>query len=153
MGCNSKLAECLPSAYGYVVLTAVGSVFVNIWHAHNVVHARKKFGVEYPQMYGPEDKKEFNCIQRAHQNYLELWPQFLTLLLVGGLHNPKVAAGAGVVYLVGRIVYAKGYSTGTPDNRRYGGFGMAGMLVLLGNTVCLAFHLLKWNPLKAIKSS
>lgn len=46
MGCSSKLAECLPCCYGYVVLTAVGSVFVNVWHAHNVMRARKKFGVE-----------------------------------------------------------------------------------------------------------
>lgn len=152
MGCQSKLAECLPCGYGYVVLTAVGSVFVNVWHALNVMQARKKHDIKYPQLYGPEDKKEFNCIQRAHQNYLELWPEFLTLLLLGGLQNPRVAAGAGAIYLVGRIVYAKGYSTGDPEKRKYGAFGMVGMIVLLGNTICLAFHLLKWNPLKALKS-
>lgn len=43
---QSKLLECLPCGYGYVVLTATGSVFVNMWLALNVVQARKKFKVE-----------------------------------------------------------------------------------------------------------
>lgn len=135
------------------MLTATGSVFLNTWLAIRVGLARKKFGVEYPAMYADgEDKKVFNCIQRSHQHYLELYPQFLALLLLGGLQCPKVSAGAGVVYLVGRIAFAIGYSTGEPDKRKYGGFASIGMLVLLGNTLCFAFHQLKWNPLKAIKS-
>lgn len=32
-----------------------------------------------------EDAKTFNCIQRAHQNSLEVLPIFLTLLLCAGL--------------------------------------------------------------------
>jgi len=152
MPCQSKLAECLPCGYGYVVLTATGHAFLNMWLAMNVVQARKKFKVEYPTLYADEEKKEFNCIQRAHQHTLEIYPQFIALLLLGGLQLPILSAGAGVVYLVGRVVAAKGYYTGDPDKRKYGSFGMLGMLVLLGNTFCFAFHQLKWNPLKAITS-
>jgi glutathione S-transferase len=153
MPSQSKILECLPCGYGYVVLTATGSVFVNMWLAHNVVNARKKFNVEYPKLYAEDEKKEFNCIQRAHQHTLEIYPQFLALLLLGGLQNPVVSAGAGAVYLVGRIVAAKGYYTGDPSKRKYGAFGMIGLLVLLGNTLCFAFHQLNWHPLRSLKSS
>ena len=42
----SKFAETLPEEYGYVLLTATGSIFVNMWMAINVTKARKKFSVE-----------------------------------------------------------------------------------------------------------
>jgi len=67
------------------------------------------------------------------------------LLLVGGLQHPRLAAGAGVVFLVGRIVFAKGYYTGDPKNRCKGSFGMLGMLALLGSTLCFAAHQLKFK--------
>jgi len=141
---QSKLMEILPEYYGYVVFVAVDSIFVNIWMAHNVGKARKKFNIKYPLMYSP-DNNEFNCIQRAHQHTLELYPQFLTLLLIGGLQHPRLAAGAGAVYLLGRIVFARGYYTGDPEKRRQGMFGMLGMLALLGSTLCFAAHQLKWS--------
>jgi len=145
MGAASKILECLPECYGYVILVGVDSVFVNMWLAHNVGKARKQYGIEYPTMYSTENDK-FNCIQRAHQNWLEMYPQFLTLLFIGGLQHPKTTAAAGVVYLLGRIVYAHGYYTGDPKKRTRGFFGMLGLVTMLGTTVCTAFHQLKWIP-------
>jgi glutathione S-transferase len=150
MGGQSKILKVLPKGYGYVVLTAAGSVFLNVWLARNVAVARKKYKIEYPTMYSA-DNNEFNCIQRAHQQTLELYPQFLFLLFIGGLQLPKLTAGAGVVYLIGRVVFAKGYYTGDPAKRNYGAFGMLGMLVMLGSTLCFAFHQLKWSPIKHVK--
>jgi glutathione S-transferase len=127
------------------MLVAADSIFVNLWLARNVVVARKQHKIEYPMMYSP-DNKEFNCIQRAHQNWLETYPQFLTLLLLGGLQHPKVTAVGGAVYLLGRVVYAYGYYTGDPEKRKRGVFAMVGMLTMLGTTICAAFHQLNWMP-------
>ena len=46
MGAASKIAESLPEGFGYVIFTAVGSQFVNMWMAINVGKARKKYEVE-----------------------------------------------------------------------------------------------------------
>jgi len=144
MGGISKIAELLPEGYGYVIVVAVDSIFVNMWMERNVGVARKKYNITYPTMYSP-DNNTFNCIQRAHQHTLELHPTFLTLLLIGGLQHPKLAIGAGTFYLLGRIVFAKGYYSGDPNNRRKGDFGMLGLLALLGSTLCFAAHQLKFN--------
>lgn len=48
--------------------------------------------MEYPDLYASkenckseEDIKAFNCVQRGHQNSLELHPAFLTLMTLAGL--------------------------------------------------------------------
>ncbi|KAK2156401.1 hypothetical protein LSH36_214g03052 [Paralvinella palmiformis] len=138
---QSRLYNVLPDGYGYVLLVGTGSVFVNTWMAINVGRARRKYGVEYPKMYS-DDSNEFNCIQRAHQNTLENHPTFLFFLLTGGLQYPKCSAVAGLVYVLGRIVYAKGYYSGDPKNKRWGGFGHLGLLVLMGGTISFATYLL-----------
>nr|CAD7445812.1 unnamed protein product [Timema bartmani] len=107
----------VPSSYGYVVLVAASSTFVIMWKAIQVGKARKKYNIQYPTMYSP-DNVQFNCVQRAHQNTLENYPQFLTLLLLGGLEWPIVSAVGGAVWLLGRIVYAQGYYTGANLSRK-----------------------------------
>lgn len=142
MACHSKMLESLPEEYGYVIFTAVGSHFVNMWMAFNVMKARKEHNVKYPLLYSPDNDK-FNCVQRAHQNTLENYPTFLLLLLVGGLHCPRVAAASGVVYVLGRVAFALGYYTGDPEKRRWGAFGYAGLITLLGSTLCFAARQVK----------
>lgn len=141
----SKILELLPEGYGYVMFTFVDSVLVNTWMSMNVMKARKDHKVKYPKLYS-EDNDQFNCIQRAHQNTLEMYPQFLALLFVGGLAHPKITSAAGCLYLVGRIVYARGYYTGDPAKRSRGHFGLIGLLVMFGTSVCAAFQQLRWTP-------
>jgi len=138
---STPVGITLPAEYGYCVLVAVGSAFVLTWKAVQVGRARKKFNIPYPTMYSP-DNNLFNCIQRAHQNTLENYPQFLFLLLVGGLEWPLVCAGAGAVYMASRIAYAQGYYTGDPKKRMRGGFGYLGLFALLGATVRFAIRLI-----------
>lgn len=149
MVAGSKILELLPDGYGYVMLTFVDSIFVNMWLARNVIKARKEYNVLLPKLYSPDNDK-FNCIQRAHQQTLEMYPGFLALLFLGGLAHPRVTAAAGCVYLAGRIVFAYGYYTGDPAKRTKGQFGFLGLIVMLGSTVCGALQQLRWTP-KGIK--
>jgi glutathione S-transferase len=147
MTIHSKLYDILPEHYGYVLLTACGSVFVNLWMGMNVGKARKKYEVKYPIMYSSEKGGDnvFNCIQRVHQNTLENYPTYLFLLLVSGMQYPLCTTAAGISYLVGRIVYAKGYYSGDPSKRFPGGLMThLAELVLLGGVVSFASFQLGW---------
>lgn len=107
----------------------------------NVVQARKKYDVQYPTMYSDKDPM-FNCIQRAHQNTLEVYPIFLCTLFLGGLYAPCLAALAGLVWVVSRVVYARGYYTGEPKNRVKSAFGYIGLLTNLICTCAVALQLI-----------
>jgi len=132
------MAKSLPCGYGHVLMTAVGSVALNFYFARRVMQARAEHGVQYPALYSPTNNA-FNCIQRGHQNYLENQPQFLALLLIGGLAHPRAATISGCVYLAGRLLYFRGYAQGDPKKRMHGApFALLAQLVLLGCSVCLA---------------
>ncbi|KFM75366.1 hypothetical protein X975_23197, partial [Stegodyphus mimosarum] len=51
---------------------------------------------------------------------------------------------AGVIYLLGRLVYSIGYSTGDPEKRLFGLFSYLGLIYLLYSTLELAVRLLRW---------
>lgn len=105
--------------------------------AIKVVRARKQYSVEYPAMYSDESQ-EFNCIQRAHQNTLEIYPSFLFFLMTAGLRFPRATAGCGCFWVLSRFAYAHGYSSGEPAKRRRGNFGYIGYFGLIGMTVYTA---------------
>eukprot|EP00118_Oscarella_pearsei_P025017 m.307326 g.307326 ORF g.307326 m.307326 type:complete len:149 (+) comp42150_c0_seq1:3-449(+) len=130
----------LPSDYGYVILVAVAGVIVNQIFGVRVGIARNAYGVKPPDMYS-DTKPMFNCIQRVHQNTLEQFPRFLMTLLVGGLQYPRLCALGGVIHLVGRFLYAYGYSSGDPAKRSYGAVGYIGGLLMLGCTATFGFSL------------
>ena len=53
--------------------------------------------------------EEFNNYQRTHYNYLEHLTPLTANLLIGGLFNPILTTTLGVVYMVGRFFYTRGY--------------------------------------------
>lgn len=113
------------------------------------MNARKKYGIKYPTLYattdsGKKDKEieAYNCVQRGHQNSLENQPVFLINMVLAGARYPVCASLAGSIYLVGRVVYFMGYSSGVVDRRLYGLFFYFGTLWLIGMVGRFAFELL-----------
>ncbi|CAG7833624.1 unnamed protein product [Allacma fusca] len=139
---NSAVVGVFPAGYGFVVLTAIGSVMLVTWKAIKVGQARQEHKIPYPALYSP-DNMTFNCIQRAHQNTMENLPQFLCLLLIGGMEMPYFCTLGGIIWIMGRIAYARGYYTGDPRKRSRGAFGILGMLMLLAATTKFAFRHLR----------
>ncbi|KAJ6867785.1 microsomal glutathione S-transferase 3-like [Populus alba x Populus x berolinensis] len=81
--------EMFPRGFGNVAFVLVAYCFLNFWMGFQVGKARKKYNVPYPTLYAIEsenkDAKLFNCVQRGHQNSLELMPVFFLLMEIWAL--------------------------------------------------------------------
>jgi uncharacterized MAPEG superfamily protein len=94
-----------------------------------VGQARGRFGVEAPAMTGHPD---FERINRVHQNSLEQLVLFVPAIWIfASTVSPRIAAALGLVFVVGRAVYARGYM----QEAKKRGTGMAissvGLILLL----------------------
>ena len=54
---------------------------------------------------GHKNKKEFDCVQRAHQNTLESAPSVAAQTMMVGLMHPVTAAALCGIWSVGRVAY------------------------------------------------
>jgi glutathione S-transferase len=131
----SPFIPALPKAYASVISINVAlSSLVLIALGFEVAGARNKFKEKaikngdadaearfsYPKLYAEgfsNEAKMFNCVQRGHQQPLETYTQFVALSLVGGIRYPVTVAGAGIVWVIARFMWAKGYATGEPSRR------------------------------------
>ncbi|KAL0742156.1 hypothetical protein Bca4012_083669 [Brassica carinata] len=133
------VGDFLPKEYGYVVIVVVLYCILNFWMAFQVGGARKRYKVPYPTLYATQsenkDAKLFNCVQRGHQNSLEMMPMYFLLMILGGMKHPCICTGLGLLYNVSRFFYFKGYATGDPMKRLTIGVHLHGLVVL----VLLAF--------------
>jgi glutathione S-transferase len=124
----------LPRYYGLVLLDLVGVFMEQMYFSMQVMRARQFYKVPYPNQF--EQKTEgvsrFNCIQRAHMQFMETCTFFIPALLFAGLEYPREAAAFGLVFLIGRLVFFHGYASGVPQRRLRGAFYVIG---LLGNLV------------------
>ncbi|KAJ6960706.1 microsomal glutathione S-transferase 3-like [Populus alba x Populus x berolinensis] len=113
--------EMFPRGFGNVAFVLVAYCFLNFWMGFQVGKARKKYNVPYPTLYAIEsenkDAKLFNCVQRGHQNSLELMPVFFLLMVLGGIRHPCACVALGSIYTVTRFFYFTGYATGDPKKR------------------------------------
>jgi glutathione S-transferase len=104
----------------------------------NVGKARGKYGVKAPAVTGNEN---FERAYRVQMNMLEQMAFFLpSLWLYALLMNDKGAAVGGLIWLIGRAIYAIAY-TSEPSSRGLG-FGMA-MLAQVGLFIGAAYGLLR----------
>jgi uncharacterized membrane protein YecN with MAPEG domain len=82
-----------------------------------VAWARGKYGVKAPAVTGHE---VFDRYFRVHQNTLELLAVFVPAIWLFGLYvDPTWAALLGLVYVVARVLYLRGY-VADPAKREVG---------------------------------
>jgi uncharacterized MAPEG superfamily protein len=99
-----------------------------------VGRARGKYNVPAPAISG---HPVFDRYFRAHQNTLEQLVIFVpSMLIFSRVFDPRIAAGLGVVFIVGRALYFRGYVADAA--KRGTGFligALAQVALLLGSLV------------------
>jgi uncharacterized membrane protein YecN with MAPEG domain len=95
--------------HSLVAIVTLLSLLVYFWMSFRVAQARAKYGIAAPAVTGNDD---FERVVRAHYNTLEWMPIFLPALWLFALlwNADLVASGIGVVWIVGRVMYAVGYA-------------------------------------------
>jgi glutathione S-transferase len=94
-------------AHRWTALVSLLTLLVYFWMALQTGGARRKSGINAPAMTGDPLLER---TVRAHYNTLEWLPIFLVSLWLFAIYcNELVAAGLGVVWIIGRLMYATGY--------------------------------------------
>ena len=96
----------MPS-HALVAIVTLLALLTYFWMGLQVGRARDKSGIQAPAMTG--DPVLERTI-RAHYNTLEWLPLLIVPMWLFAIYwNDHVAAGLGVVWIVGRILYQTGY--------------------------------------------
>ena len=104
-----------------VAIVTLLALLVYFYMSLRVGQARSKFNVPAPAVSGNPD---FERAFRIHMNTLEWLPLFLVSLWLFAIAwgSDLIAAGIGLVWIVGRILYLTGYSKAA--EARSTGFGI-----------------------------
>ena len=113
-------------SHAYVALVTLLALLVYVWMFMRVGSARSRLGVEAPAVTGhPEFERHF----RIQANTLEGLIVFLPSLWLFAIYlNELVAAGLGLVWVVGRVVYMLSYAK--DPKTRSAGFGIQALATL-----------------------
>ena len=117
--------------YTEVAVVTLLALLTYFWMMMRVGGARGKSGIKAPAMTG-DDHLERNI--RVHLNTLEGLPLFLpSLWLFAAYWDVRIAAIIGLIWIVGRIVYALSY-VADPGKRGIGFMiqGLSTLALLLG---------------------
>ncbi|MBX3481193.1 MAG: MAPEG family protein [Caulobacter sp.] len=122
--------------HSLVTIVTCLSLLVFIWMMMRVGRARGRSGIDAPAMTGDPDLERHI---RVHLNTLEGLAMYLPSLWLFTLtwptfpFNEWIAAGLGLVWILGRIVYARGYVV-DPSKRSMGFLiqGLATLFLLVG---------------------
>jgi len=111
--------------HALVAVVTLVSLLVYVWMGLRVGRARSTYGVAAPAVTGDE---RFERVFRTQQNTLEWLPIYITSLwLFAWFWSDIVAAALGLVWIVGRILYAQGYAN--PERSRSMGFQIQALAV------------------------
>ncbi|OXE36053.1 MAG: hypothetical protein CGW95_10095 [Phenylobacterium zucineum] len=129
-----------------VALVTLLSILAYLWMGLQVGGARRKSGISAPAMTG--DPLLERTI-RAHENTLEWMPIFIPSLWIFALvWNDTIAAGIGLVWVVGRVLYARGYAEAA-DKREMGFMiqALAAAILLFGALGKVVWNLVQGGAL------
>lgn len=102
----------------YTALVTLLALALYFWTGLAVANARQKYGVVVPATTGHTD---FERVFRTQQNMLEWMLIFLPALWLFALYVSDVwAATLGLVWVVGRLIYIRGYQEAA--EKRHSGF-------------------------------
>ncbi len=102
-GDETTMNQHLPTA----VVTLM-TLLLYFYMSLRVGQARTKYGVAAPAITGNPD---FERTFRVHANTLEWLPIFLASLWLFAIYwDDRVAAGLGLIWIIGRALYMTGYS-------------------------------------------
>src|SRR5580692_8129173 len=91
----------------WTALVSLVTLLMYFCMSMQVARARGKSGIEPPAMTG--DKLLVRAV-RVQSNTLEWLPIFLVSLWLFAIYwNELIAAGLGIVWIIGRVVYSTGY--------------------------------------------
>lgn len=123
----------------YVDIVTALALLQFIFFAFHVGGARVRYGVKAPAVTGHET---FERYFRVQQNTLEQLVIFIpSIYLFSRYYNPLWAAALGVVYLIGRQIYAMTYVM--DPAKRSAGFGLTflpNVVLLGGGLIGAAMH-------------
>ena len=109
-----------PHSFTMVAIVTLLALLLYFYMGLQVGQGRTKYGVAAPATTGNPD---FERLYRIHANTLEWLPIFLpSLWLFAATWNEMVAAGLGVVWIIGRYLYMTGYAK--EASKRGPGFGI-----------------------------
>jgi uncharacterized membrane protein YecN with MAPEG domain len=95
-------------SHALVAIVTLLALLLYVFMMVRVGQARGRYGVEAPAITGHPD---FERVFRVHANTLEWLPIFLPSLWLFALFwDDRVAAGLGLVWIIGRIFYMTGYT-------------------------------------------
>ena len=112
--------DLIMQAHLWVAIVTLAALLLYFFMGLRVGRARSRFGVAAPATTGHPD---FERAFRVQANTLEWLPLFLVSMWLFALYwNDLVAAGVGVVWIIGRTLYMAGYSRAA--EARSVGFGI-----------------------------
>jgi len=124
----------------YVDIVTALALLQFIVFGFRVGGARGKYGIKAPATTG---NKVFERYFRVQQNTLELLVAFIPgLYLFGHYFNPLWAAAIGLIYLIGREIYAASYVK--DPAKRSAGFGLSflpAVILIAGGLIGAALRL------------
>ena len=122
------------------IITGIALLQV-FWFSFQVGQARQKYDCPAPAMSGAP---EFERASRVHMNTIEQLVIFIPALwMFANFFRADVAAGIGLLFIIGRQVYRNAYVA--DPSKRSAGFGigaLAMMTLLIGSVVGAVMNLL-----------